>query len=71
VIPSPAFIKGVCKALPNARITFDKFHILKIISAGVDKVRKAEVKDNPILKGTRYLFLKNAQNLTKKQQGDR
>ncbi|CAC9650031.1 Mobile element protein [uncultured Gammaproteobacteria bacterium] len=65
---SPAFIKGVCKALPNARITFDKFHILKIINAGVDKVRKAEVKDNPILKGTRYLFLKNAQNLTKKQQ---
>jgi hypothetical protein len=26
------------------------------------------VKDNPILKGARYVFLKNTQNLTKKQQ---
>jgi hypothetical protein len=25
------------------------------------------VKDNPILKGARYVFLKNTQNLTKKQ----
>jgi hypothetical protein len=25
-------------------ITFDKFHILKIINAGVDKVRREEVK---------------------------
>ncbi|WP_202776084.1 transposase, partial [Bathymodiolus azoricus thioautotrophic gill symbiont] len=42
--------------------------ILKIINAGVDKVRREEVKDNPILKGARYVFLKNTQNLTKKQQ---
>ena len=32
------------------------------------KVRREEVKDNPILKGARYVFLKNTQNLTKKQQ---
>lgn len=44
---SPAFIKGVKDNLPNAKITFDKFHILKIINAGVDKVRCSEVKDNP------------------------
>ena len=65
---SPAFIKGVRKELPNAKITFDKFHILKIINAVVDKVRRTEVKDNPILKGARYVFLKNTKNLTKKQQ---
>ena len=65
---SPAFIKGVRDNLPKAKITFDKFHILKIINAGVDKVRREEVKDNPILKGARYVFLKNTQNLTKKQQ---
>ncbi|MBI5554421.1 MAG: transposase [Elusimicrobia bacterium] len=28
---SPAFIKGVADYLPNADITFDRFHILKII----------------------------------------
>jgi transposase len=65
---SPAFIKGVHENLPAARITFDKFHIIKILNEAIDKVRRQEAKTNPILKGTRYLFLKNAQNLTKKQQ---
>ncbi len=46
---------------------FDKFLIIKIINEGVDQVRRAEVKKNPILKGTRYLFLKNEQNLSQKQ----
>ena len=41
---------------------------MELINAGVDKVRREEVKDNPILKGARYVFLKNTQNLTKKQQ---
>ena len=65
---SPAFIKGIKENLPNAQITFDKFHIIKIINEGLDKVRRAEAKENPILKGTRYLFLKNEQPLSQKQQ---
>jgi len=64
---SPAFIKGVKDNLPTAEITFDKFHILKIINEGVDKVRREESKTNPLLKGNRYIFLKNEGNLTKKQ----
>lgn len=56
---SPAFIKGVTEQLPRAQITFDKFHILKIINEAVDDVRRAEAKKNPILKGCRYVFLKN------------
>ena len=64
---SPAFIKGVREELPNAQITFDKFHIMKIINGGVDKVRRAEAKTNPLLKGMRYTVLKNDQNLTSKQ----
>jgi len=65
---SPAFIKGVTENLPNAKITFDKFHILKIINEAVDKVRKEEVGTNKLLKGTRYIWLKNYNNLTKKQK---
>ena len=61
---SPAFIKGVRLSLPKAKITFDKFHIMKIINEGVDQVRKDEAKENPILKKTRYIFLKNNENLT-------
>ena len=65
---SPAFIKGVKENLPNAKITFDKFHILKIINEAVDKVRKEEVSTNKLLKGTKYLWLKNYHNLTSKQK---
>jgi transposase len=65
---SPAFIKGVQTFLPKADITFDKFHIVKIINEGVDLVRREEAKTNPLLKKTRYIFLKNDENLTQKQR---
>ena len=65
---SPAFIKGVREYLPKAEITFDKFHILKIINEGVDKVRHEESKEKPLLKGNRYIFLKNESNLTEEQR---
>jgi transposase len=41
---SPAFIKGVTENLPNAAITFDKFHAVKIINDAVDQVRRVEQK---------------------------
>lgn len=65
---SPAFIKGVREEFSEAKITFDKFHIIKIINAGVDEVRRQEVQTNPILKGARYTLLKNNSNLTAKQK---
>ena len=65
---SPAFIKGVNEHIPDAKITFDKFHILKIINEAVDSVRKQEVSINKLLKGTKYIWLKNSSNLTVKQK---
>ena len=64
---SPSFISGVAQELPNAEITFDKFHVIKLLNDGVDNVRRQEVKDNKDPKGTRYLWLKNRTNLTEKQ----
>ena len=64
---SPAFISGVETNLPNATITFDKYHIMKIINTAVDAVRKAETKEQHILRGQRYLFLKNRQKLKESQ----
>lgn len=64
---SPAFIKGVNENLPEAEITFDKFHILKIINKAVDTVRKQEAQDLNILTNTKYIFLKNNNKLTKNQ----
>ena len=65
---SPAFIKGVEANLPNASVVFDRFHVSKVINEAVDKVRKSEVEKNPILKGSKYIFLKNRENLTAYQK---
>jgi transposase len=64
---SPAFIKGVEENFENAEITFDKFHVMKIINKAVDEVRKIESKEQDILRGHKYLFLKNRDKLTDKQ----
>lgn len=65
---SPSFISGVQAYLPNADITFDKFHIVKIVNEAVDAVRREEVSENEVLKKTRYIWLKNEINLTDKQK---
>ena len=61
---SAAFIKGVTENLTEAEITFDKFHVMKLIGEAVDKVRRDEVKSRPELKRSRYLWLRNENNLT-------
>jgi transposase len=65
---SPAFIKGVGDSLPNAKITFDKFHAVKIVNHAVDAVRRAEQKNQPSLRGTRYIWLRNPGNLSGRQR---
>ena len=64
---SPAFISGVTENLTEADITFDRFHVMKLIGDAVDAVRRAEVKTQPELKGTRYVWTKNEANLTTRQ----
>jgi len=64
---SPAFIAGTAKSLPNAAITFDKFHLVKLINEAVEKVRRAEQKSRTELKNSRYLWLKNPPNLSARQ----
>jgi transposase len=65
---SPAFIKGIAEHLPNAAITFDKFHAVKIINDAVEQVRRAEQKTQSLLRGTRYIWLRNPQTLTDRQR---
>ena len=67
----PAFIKGVKDNLPNAQITFDRFHVTKVLQTAVDTVRKQEVQIHPVLKGTKYILLKNEKNLTDAQRRKR
>lgn len=65
---SRAFIKGVGENLPQAALTFDRFHIMKKVNEAVDQVRREEASECPDLKGTRYLWLKNPENFTADQE---
>ena len=65
---SPAFIKGVADNFTNAHLTFDKFHIIQIINKAVDEVRRQEQQEHPELIKTRYIWLKNPQNLKASQR---
>jgi len=65
---SKAYISGVENYLPNASITFNRFHVMKALNTALDEVRRAEQPKNPLLKKSRYLWLKNPGNLTEKQQ---
>jgi transposase len=65
---SPAFIKGAEENFPKASITFDKFHVIQAANVAVDEVRRTERKSCADLKNTRYLWLKNPENLTVAQR---
>lgn len=65
---SPAFIKGAEENFPTAAITFDKFHVIQAANEAVDEVRRQERKSSALLKDTRYLWLKNPENLTDSQK---
>lgn len=62
---SPAFRKGIQEHFPCARLTFDKFHVLKLLNEAVDQVRREEQKSVPALKSSRYIWLYNPKNLSK------
>lgn len=64
---SPAFIAGAAESFPFAAITFDKFHVVKLLNEAMDKVRRVERIEHDALKGHKYTFLKNRQNLSGKQ----
>ena len=64
---SLGFRKGVADNFHNSQTIIDKFHVIKHANEAVDAIRKAESKENPLLKKTKYLWLKNEENLTDKQ----
>jgi transposase len=66
---SEAFLKGTRENLPNAEITFDRYHVRSHLSKAVDEVRREESKHHKeLLKNTRYLWLKRPAKLTDRQR---
>jgi len=65
---SPAFISGIIDHFSDTKITFDRFHVKKLLNEAMDDVRKKERKGNEMLKGHKYTFLKNFSNLSNDKQ---
>jgi transposase len=64
---SASYRSGVEEQLPWANITFDEFHVIQLANQAVDAVRRAEVKSAPVLKRSRYLWLKDQQDWNRRQ----
>ena len=66
---SPAYISAVMEHLPKATLVFDHFHIIKLFNEKLTEIRRklyhqvSTTLEKGILKGTRWLLLKNPENL--------
>jgi len=66
---SPAYISAVTKHLPEATLVFDHFHIIKLFNEKLSDLRRklfnqlTKLEEKKLLKGTRWLLLKNPENL--------
>ncbi len=64
---SAAFQLGAALHFPLAEVTFDRFHVVKLLNQAIDEVRRGEQKDRAELKKTRWLWMKRREKLTKRQ----
>jgi transposase len=66
---SAAYRAAVTTNLPKAKIVFDHFHVVKLFNEKLSDLRRAlyreatDVQHKEVLKGTRWLLLKNAEDL--------
>ena len=68
-----AYLKVIKKKAPNALHVLDRFHIMAMMNKAIDKIRAGEAKRmkrdgyEPLLKHSRWWWLKRVWNLTKSQ----
>lgn len=66
---SQAYICAVSTHLPGATIVFDRFHVIKLFNEKLSDLRRelyreaTDLLHKEVLKGTRWLLLKNPENL--------
>jgi transposase len=66
---SPAYIAAVLKNLPKAKLVFDRFHVTKLFNEKLTQLRRQLYREaadglaKDLLKGIRWLLLKNPENL--------
>ena len=62
------YIKAVQESCPHAKIVFDQFHVVAAFGRVIDQVRNIEYQKaadagKAVIKGSKYLLLKNKKNL--------
>ena len=67
------YLDVVREQAPQATVCFDRFHVVRHLNEAVDEVRRALVRklagpEKALIKGTRFVLLKNPWNLTPKQK---
>ena len=70
---SAAYSCSVRTQLPNVPIVFDRFHVTKLLNDTIDKIRRSEYakcqeSGVKVLKGQRFLLLRNFMNLNDEQK---
>ena len=69
---SPAYIAAVEKNLPDAALVFDRFHLTRLVNETISEIRRltqraATAAERKVVKGTRWILLKNPENLDDKR----
>lgn len=70
---SQAYISAVSEHLPSSSIVFDHFHVVKLFNEKLTELRRnlyreaTDLLHKKIIKGTRWLLLKNPENLCEKR----
>lgn len=72
---SPAYTRAVRDNLPDATLVYDRFHVVKLMNKKITALRrsiqrKASGEAKEVLKGSRWLLLKNPENLVEEKGED-
>ena len=73
---SGGYIAAVQKHLPKASLVFDRFHVVKLMNEKLTALRRemyhelTDKQHRQVLKGTRWLLLKNPENLKQNEKVD-
>ena len=70
------YIAAVMEGLPNARLVFDHFHVIKLMNEKLSDLRRemyhalTDKRHKQVLKGTRWLLVRNPENLQQTEKVD-
>ena len=63
-----AYPSGARRNFPQAKIVFDKFHVVKLVTEAFDRFYRRMAKENESLAGVRFVIYKRIDDLTDRQR---